>query len=130
MVQLHCIYNSLCALSELRRSHAFLHGHLQENVYIFQPLGFSHSSFPTHVCKLKNALNGLKQAPRAWLSYFSNTLHELGLSANKYGSSLLVLLISTFLITQARIFRSSVGTFETLISWGYHLFFWRLYLLP
>ncbi|GJU46464.1 retrovirus-related pol polyprotein from transposon TNT 1-94 [Tanacetum coccineum] len=45
---------------------AFLHGSLKEDVYVYQPEGFIDADHPSHVYKLKNALFGLKQAPRAW----------------------------------------------------------------
>nr|GEZ93270.1 copia protein [Tanacetum cinerariifolium] len=45
---------------------AFLNGKLKEEVYVKQPPIFESSTFPNHVCKLDKALNGLKQAPRAW----------------------------------------------------------------
>lgn len=50
---------------------AFLNGILQVTVYISQPLGSKNVTFPTHVCKLKKALYGFKQAPRAWFDRFS-----------------------------------------------------------
>ena len=43
----------------------FLNGKLDEEVYIEQPEGFLLSENKGYVCKLKNALYGLKQSPRA-----------------------------------------------------------------
>ncbi|GJS19949.1 copia protein [Tanacetum coccineum] len=44
----------------------FLNDELKEEVYVSQPEGFVDPDHPTHVYRLKKALNGLKQAPRAW----------------------------------------------------------------
>ncbi|GJU85179.1 retrovirus-related pol polyprotein from transposon TNT 1-94 [Tanacetum coccineum] len=45
---------------------AFLHGSLKEDVYVCQPKGFIDDDHRGHVYKLKKALFGLNQAPRAW----------------------------------------------------------------
>lgn len=47
---------------------AFLHGELNEDVYVEQPKGFEVREESNKVYKLKKALYGLKQAPRAWYS--------------------------------------------------------------
>ncbi|MCO5589308.1 hypothetical protein L7F22_043274 [Adiantum nelumboides] len=44
----------------------FLNGRLKEEVYVEQPPGFLVLGYEDKVCKLKKALYGFKQAPRAW----------------------------------------------------------------
>ncbi|CAI8593866.1 unnamed protein product [Vicia faba] len=57
---------------------AFLNGYLNEEVYVEQPKGFVDPSFPKHVYKLKKALYGLKEAPRAWYERLTEFLGENG----------------------------------------------------
>ena len=45
---------------------AFLHGDLEEDIYMKQHEGFIDD--PSLVCKLRKSLYGLKQSPRAWYS--------------------------------------------------------------
>ncbi|GKB23474.1 retrovirus-related pol polyprotein from transposon TNT 1-94 [Tanacetum coccineum] len=45
---------------------AFLNGFINEEVYVAQPPGFIDFEKPDHVYKLKKALYGVKQAPKAW----------------------------------------------------------------
>jgi hypothetical protein len=44
---------------------AFLNGDITEEVYVHQPPGFIDNQHPLHVLKLRKALYGLHQAPRA-----------------------------------------------------------------
>ncbi|GJY22096.1 putative ribonuclease H-like domain-containing protein [Tanacetum coccineum] len=45
---------------------AFLYGKIEEEVYVCQPPGFEDPNFPARVYKVKKALYGLHQAPKAW----------------------------------------------------------------
>nr|GEZ48113.1 copia protein [Tanacetum cinerariifolium] len=47
---------------------AFLYGKIEEEVYVCQPPRFEDHDFPDKVYKVKKALYGLHQAPRAWVN--------------------------------------------------------------
>nr|GEU37839.1 putative ribonuclease H-like domain-containing protein [Tanacetum cinerariifolium] len=53
---------------------AFLYGKIEEEVYVFQPLRFKDPDFPDKVYKVKKALYGFHQAPKAWYEILSTYL--------------------------------------------------------
>ena len=55
-----------CKLWQMDVKNAFLHGELDNDIYMEQLRGFESKIHPEYVCKLKKALYGLKQAPQAW----------------------------------------------------------------
>jgi len=57
---------------------AFLHGDLEEEVYMDLPPGYTATSGDEVVCKLQRALYGLKQSPRAWFGRFSLAMKKYG----------------------------------------------------
>jgi hypothetical protein len=76
------------SLRQLDVKNVFLHGVLEEEVYMKQPPGFENPDTPHHVCRLDKALYGLKQAPRAWYSRLSAKLQDLGFLPSKADTSL------------------------------------------
>jgi hypothetical protein len=57
---------------------AFLNGVLNEEVFVLQPPGFVRAGSENEVLKLKKALYGLHQAPRAWNQKLDESLTSLG----------------------------------------------------
>ena len=75
-------------LRQLDVQNAFLHGVLEEEVYMRQPPGYVDKDRPNWVCKLDKALYGLKQAPRAWYARLCGKLETLGFVPSKADTSL------------------------------------------
>ena len=59
---------------------AFLHGDLEEEIYMEQHEGFIDKGNDQLVCKLKKSLYGLKQAPRQWYKKFDSFMTDHGYS--------------------------------------------------
>nr|GEY40429.1 ribonuclease H-like domain, reverse transcriptase, RNA-dependent DNA polymerase [Tanacetum cinerariifolium] len=69
---------------------AFLYGKIEEEVYVCQPPGFKDTDFPDKVYKIKKALYGLHQAPRAWYETLSTYLLNNGFQRGKIDKTLFI----------------------------------------
>ena len=56
----------------------FLHGDLNDEIYMNFPPGYEGTMNEGKVCKFKKALYGLKQSPRTWFGRFTQAMKELG----------------------------------------------------
>ncbi|KAJ3701119.1 hypothetical protein LUZ61_004824 [Rhynchospora tenuis] len=78
------------SIQQLDVNNAFLHGDIEETVYMEQPPGFSDPTHPNYVCKLNKAIYGLKQAPRAWFFKLKQFLLANGFKSTQSDYSLFV----------------------------------------
>ena len=65
-------------LEQLDVKTAFLHGKLEEEIYMQQLGGFEERGKQKLVCRLNKSLYGLKQAPRCWYKRFDSFIINLG----------------------------------------------------
>lgn len=68
---LSLVVSRLWPIKQLDVKNTFLHGDLNETVYMHQPSGFIDPVRPNHVCRLKHSLFSLKQSLRAWYTRLS-----------------------------------------------------------
>ena len=63
---------------------AFLHGDLEETIYMEQPIEFEMFKGQDKVCLLKRSLYGLKQSPRQWYKRFDGFMIKHGFQRSYY----------------------------------------------
>ncbi|GJR42398.1 putative ribonuclease H-like domain-containing protein [Tanacetum coccineum] len=69
---------------------AFLYDKIEEEVYVYQPLGFEDLEFPDRVYKVEKALYGLHQASRAWYETLSTYLLDNGFQKGTIDKTLFI----------------------------------------
>jgi hypothetical protein len=67
-------------LEQLDVKTTFLHGDLEEEIYMQQPQGYEVKEKENLVCRLKKSLYGLNKAPRKWYCKFDRFMAEQGYS--------------------------------------------------
>lgn len=75
-------------IRQLDVSNAFLHGNLDDVVYMEQPPGFKDPSKPDFVCCLQRSLYGLRQAPRQWYKRLAAAFQKYNFRVSTADSSL------------------------------------------
>jgi histone deacetylase 1/2 len=78
------------SLHQMDVNNVFLHGDLQEEMYMEQPLGYVDQTHLNLVCRLKKVLYALKQAPRAWSDKIGRYLVTSGFQTSNAKFSLYV----------------------------------------
>ncbi|CAL1387722.1 unnamed protein product [Linum trigynum] len=81
------------SLSQLDVKNAFLHGDLDEVIYMEKPPGYNVGK-PGQVCRLRRSLYGLKQEPWAWFEKFQGTLTGFGYCQSLNDPSLFIKITS------------------------------------
>lgn len=71
-------------LEQLDVKTVFLHGDLEEEIYMQQSEGFEKEGMKNHVCRLKKSLYGLKQSPQQWYKRFDSFMVTRGYKRCEY----------------------------------------------
>ncbi|GKB06731.1 putative ribonuclease H-like domain-containing protein [Tanacetum coccineum] len=74
---------------------AFLYGKIEEEVYVYQPLGFEDLDFPNKVYKVEKALYDPHQAPRAWYETLSTNLLDNGFQRGQIDKTLFIKIVKS-----------------------------------
>lgn len=77
-VLMSVVVNHDLELEQMAVKTSFLHGNLEQELYMEQPEGFEVNSGKDQVCLLKKSLYGLKQALRQWNKRFNSFLLSQG----------------------------------------------------
>ena len=77
-------------ISQLDLKNAFLHRLLQEEGYMKEPQGVVDTTRPNHLCRLKGAIYGLKQDPRACFHRYSTFLLSLAFTGSTADNSMFI----------------------------------------
>ena len=99
-------------LHQLDIRNVFLHGDLQEEVYLEQPPGFVAQGKIGKVCRLRKSLYGLKQILHAWFGKFNQAVETFSMQKSKSDHSvfyknsssgiiLLILYVDDIVITRS-----------------------------
>lgn len=100
LLKLAAVHN--WSLTQMDVTNAFLHGELEEEIYMSLPLGYTPPPGvtlpPNPVCRLRKSIYGLKQASRQWYHTFSRVLLTDGFEQSHADNTLFVKLVDSVFI--------------------------------
>ncbi|KAL0454835.1 UNVERIFIED_CONTAM: Retrovirus-related Pol polyprotein from transposon RE1 [Sesamum latifolium] len=85
------------SILQLDVNNAFLHGHLDEEVYMVPPEGYTKADAGL-VCRLKRSLYGLKQASRQWNIKFTSKLEAFGFKQSSHDHCLFTMRTDSYFL--------------------------------
>lgn len=77
-------------LEQLDVKTAFLHGELEETIFMDQPEGFVTKDNSNDVCLLKKSLYGLKQSPRQWNKRLNEFMLNISFNRSSFDSCIYI----------------------------------------
>nr|XP_016434943.1 PREDICTED: protein fluG-like [Nicotiana tabacum] len=89
-ILLSCAANLDSDLQQFDVKNTFLHGDLEEEVYMEIPPGFDTAQSQGKLCRLKKALYILKQTPGAWFDRFNKAMISFGYQQNNADHTLFI----------------------------------------
>lgn len=89
-ILMSAVVNQDLELEQMDVKTAFLHGTLEQELYMEQPEGFEVDEEKDQVCLLKKSLYGLKQSPRLWNKRFHQFMKEQKFSRSEHDSCVYV----------------------------------------
>lgn len=85
-ILLSMVANNTMELEQIDIKTSFLHGDLEEIIYMSQRDGFVKTVEQYKVCLLKKSLYGLKQSPRKWYLRFHEYIERVKFSRSNFDS--------------------------------------------
>jgi len=93
-------------LQQFDIKNVFLHGELEEEIYIELPPKIQWENCCQSICKLKKILYGLKQPPRAWFERFTKVMIGLGFKESQGNHTLFIKHIESRAVTLLLVYQA------------------------
>ncbi|GJW17442.1 ribonuclease H-like domain-containing protein [Tanacetum coccineum] len=100
---------------------AFLNGFINKEVYVAQPSGFIDFAKPNHVYRLKKALYGLEQAPKAWYDRLKAFLVKHNYTMGMKKPALAIFITEAEYVSAGKACQQALWMKQALVDYGIRL---------